>query len=140
MRIRYLKLRSWLLAALAGVMGISFSNCEKYGCPEADYHVKGTVTNEKGQPIAGIAVGYSQDTTGPDGRYAVDFNDAAPGEPLSIKFKDIDGSENGSYSDTVVVVPTENVQLANAPGSHSEWYEGEATITRNVILKEKINK
>lgn len=145
MRIRYLKLKSWLLAALAGLLGISFSSCEKYGCPEADYHVKGTVTNEQGQPIAGVGVcqnnwyddrSYS-DTTDADGHYSVDCKYAMPGEPLSLGFYDIDGVENGSYNDTIVTINTENVPLH---GGHGEWYEGEATITKNVTLTEKANK
>ena len=161
MRIKYLKLKSWLLVALGGLLGINFS-CDKhgfweddatgeYGTPRAHYHVKGTVTNEQGQPVAGIGVGERKqwneeggsqimgylDTTDSEGRYKVDYNYAFPRRPLSVDFHDIDGVENGSYKDTVVTVNTENVQLSGGDG---HWYEGEGTVIQNVVMTEKTNK
>ena len=61
MKIRYLKLKNWLIAAMSGLLGLNLG-CDKffveeYGCPEATYHLKGTVTNEDGQPIEGIGMG-----------------------------------------------------------------------------------
>ena len=64
MKIKYLKLKNWLLVTLGGLLGINLVGCEKifntaceYGTPEATYHVLGTVTNADGQPIPGIGVG-----------------------------------------------------------------------------------
>ena len=154
MRTKYLKLKSWLIVALGGLAGIPIA-CHmemEYGTPQARYHVKGTVTNEQGQPIAGIGVGERKqrneagdsllitghlDTTDAEGRYKLDYNYAFPGQPLSVDFHDIDGVENGSYKDTVVTVNTENVQLSGGDG---HWYEGEATIIQNVVMTEKTNK
>lgn len=129
-----------MLASLAGLMGIPVA-CDKpmfveeYGCPEATYHVKGTVTNEIGQPVKGISVGW--DTTDADGLYSVDFKYAFPKKPLSLAIRDIDSVENGSYNDTTVTINTENVTLHGGDG---HWYEGEGTVTQNVVLKEKTNK
>ncbi|MBR5092419.1 MAG: radical SAM-associated putative lipoprotein [Bacteroidales bacterium] len=161
MKIKYLKLKSWLLVALGGLVGINFS-CDKhgfweddatgeYGTPRAHYHVKGTVTNEQGQPVAGIGVGERKqwneeggsqimgylDTTDSEGRYKVDYNYAFPRRPLSVDFHDIDGFDNGSYNDTMVTINTENVQLSGGDG---HWYEGEATVIQNVVMTEKTNK
>ena len=155
MKIKYLKLKNWLIVALGGLLGIPMA-CEKegemYGTPQAHYHVKGTVTNEQGQPIAGIGVGERKhwneagdsllitgylDTTDSEGRYKVDCNHAFPRRPLSVDFHDIDGVGNGSYNDTVVTVKTENVQLSGGDG---HWYEGEATVIQNVVMTEKTNK
>ena len=149
MKIRYLKLKHWLLVSLGGLLGISMTGCLEYGCPEASYHLKGIVTDEQGQPIAGIGVqeikqwneadgsyqvtGYS-DTTYKDGRYSLDFPYAFPGQPLSVDVHDIDGAANGSYNDTVVTINTEGVQLTGGDG---HWNEGESTITHNITLTEK---
>ena len=162
MRIKYLKLKSWLIVALGGLVGLNYS-CDKdgllnddtsneYGCPTGAYHVMGTVTNEQGQPIAGIGVGECKqwneegdslqvsghlDTTDSEGRYKVDYNHAFPGESLSVDFHDIDGVVNGSYNDTVVTINTENVQLSGGDG---HWYRGEGTVIQNVVMTEKTNK
>jgi putative lipoprotein (rSAM/lipoprotein system) len=156
MKIRYLKLKSWLLAALGGLLGVgTMISCEngpfacEYGCPEATYHVKGTVTDEQGHPIVGIGIletkrwdeadgtyqpaGYG-DTTDKDGRYSLDYPYAFPGEPLSLDVHDIDGAANGSYNDTVVTINTESVELT---GGNGHWYEGEGDITYNITLTEK---
>ena len=34
MKVKYLKLRRWLITGLLGLLGIGVSSCEKYGCPE----------------------------------------------------------------------------------------------------------
>ena len=153
MKIKYLKLKSWLLTMMGGLLGMTVTGCIEsceYGCPEASYHLKGTVTNEQGQPIAGIGVleknewiddslqltGYG-DTTDKDGRYSLDFQYAFPGEPLSVDVHDIDGAANGSYNDTVVTINTESVELTGGSGN---WYEGEGDIIYNITLTEKTNE
>ena len=60
MKIKYLKLKDWLVVSLSGLFGINLG-CDKlfveeYGCPEATYRIKGTVTNVDGLPIKGIGV------------------------------------------------------------------------------------
>lgn len=157
MKVRYLKLKNWLLVSIGGLLGISLAGCEKiiepaceYGCPEAKYHVKGTVINDKGQPIEGIGVGKRylyhdennepvfsyRDTTDADGNYSVD-NYSFPGEPFPLQFCDIDGDQNGSYNDTIVSVKTEDVHLTGGDG---HWYEGEGTVTQNVVMQRTTEK
>lgn len=158
MKIKYLKLKNWLLAALGGLLGINLAGCDdsnvpmsnEYGCPEATYHFKGIVTNTDGQPIEGIGVSKRYlyhdensvpvfsyyDTTDADGRYSVDFR-MFPGATFSLQLCDIDGDENGSYNDTVVGIKTDDVQLTGGDG---HWYDGEGTVTQNVTMTEKTNK
>lgn len=151
MKIKYLKLRNWLLVSLGGLLGINLTGCEKfsfpfaceYGCPEGTYHVKGTVTNEKGEPVAGIGVArqfvemsedgqpiYSHmDTTGPDGSYDVNIY-CFPGTNEDLHFDDIDGEQNGLYRDTVIKVQSDNFH-----GGDGNWNHGTAEITQNVTLQ-----
>lgn len=154
MKIKYLKLKSWLLVSLGGLLGINVG-CNmsmEYGTPEAHYQVKGTVANEQGEPIEGIGVGEVRrwieeagevqfcgykDTTDAEGRYKVDFDRAFPRQPLSLDFHDIDGAENGNYNDTTVTINTESVELTGGDG---HWYEGEGTVIQNVVMTEKTNK
>lgn len=159
MKIKYLKLKNWLLVTIGGLLGINLVGCEKifntaceYGTPEATYHVVGTVTNADGQPIPGIGVdrynpwneetdtlrsaGY-HDTTDTDGRYSVTYNYWFPGSDIDIDFHDIDNAENGNYIDTVVTVKTKDVPRSGGDG---HWNEGSAVITQDVVMKEKTNK
>ena len=155
MKIRYLRLKHWLLATLGGLLGLTVTGCIpgcEYGCPEATYHVKGIVTDEQGVPIEGIGVheitqwnddegqhqmmGYG-DTTDKDGRYSLDLQYAFPRQPITVDVHDIDGTANGSYNDTVVSINTESVPLT---GGNGRWYEGEGSITYNITLTEKTNE
>ena len=158
MKIKYLKLKNWLLVTLGGLLGINLAGCEKifntaceYGTPEATYHVLGTVTNADGQPIPGIGVGrYNpwdeeadtlmsaryHDTTDADGRYSVTYSWWFPGENIDVGFFDTDGTENGNYQDTIVTVKTSGVPTIGGDG----WYDGEGFIKLDVTMKEKTDK
>lgn len=119
----------------------------EYGCPEASYRIKGSVTDSEGNSIEGIAVmRYSwdsegnplpepnyMDTTDADGRFEVYIKryDAYM-DNIDVDFHDIDGEQNGSYADTTVSV---SFQGATFTGGDGEWYEGEATRTINVTLQ-----
>ena len=143
MRIRYLKLKHWIIAVAAAALGMNVS-CEmpvEYGTPEAKYHVKGTVTAPDGNPIPGIEVSQHW---GADSRHPFDTTDAQgnfkttvrsfPGEQIQLTFTDIDSTENGSYLDTTVHVSTRDVPLSGGDG---HWYRGEGTVNVDVTLTAK---
>ena len=153
MKIKYLKLKNWFLVTLGGLLGLTVSGCYypcEYGCPEGTYHVKGTVTNSKGDPIEGIGVGRAMDslegyvmseygiydTTGPDGRYDVSIY-GVPEWPSPIGFCDIDGEQNGNYCDTIIPV---SAPASEFYGGDGNWNEGTADINLDVTLTEKTNK
>ena len=145
MKIKYLKLKNWLLVSLGTLLGLQVG-CSKepnrgpsaaYGCPEGAYHVVGTVVNEEGEPIEGIRVGryfclplYYNDTTGPDGRYDV-CTIGSPGRQSLLEFDDIDGEQNGLYRDTIVSVVADPSAFHGADGA---WFEGTADIELDVTL------
>ena len=145
MRIKYLKLKQWLLVSLGGLLGITLAGCdgfygeEEYGCPEGTFHVMGTVTNEEGQPIAGIGIGKEYDgecdnycdTTDLDGRYELNIH-GVPAYPEALRFADIDSAENGLYQDTTVVVSAPSSAFHGGDG---DWNEGTADITKDVVMR-----
>lgn len=139
MKIRYLKFKNWLLVSLASLLGINVScdlvAMEEYGCPMADFNVKGKVTDPNGNSIPGIAVemDYCCDTTDDDGRYAVKSGYLQGSvNQFELHFSDIDSTEYGLYkNDTIPVV----FQRSELTGGDGHWYEGSATKTLNVTLQ-----
>ncbi len=154
-----IKTSNWILATLLTLLG--FSNCEpqiEYGVPNADYSVKGTVVDKvNANTIKGIRVGFSSapqimlmygvmptpyrtynaDTTDIKGNYDLtqhfyigEFHENA----VPIFVQDIDGTENGLYRDTVIVVNFEN---AVRTGKQKNWDEGTLTLKQNIELTPK---
>ena len=130
---------------LLGLLGFSVTSCfitpDMYGCPTAEWKVKGKVVDETGQGVPGLQVAlgnrvdnepgviYDQnywplDTlqTGPDGVYQVSSN-GFPFSKLQVDVKDIDGPDNGGeFGDASVVVSDFKYK------GGSGWYEGTAQI------------
>ncbi len=152
MKIKCLKLKNWLLVSLGGLLGVSLSGCDtavevEYGCPEADYRVKGTVVDKDGHSIEGIGVGREYfphndtgedegwrylDTTGADGRFDVTFRHFPTGkDTIYVNFDDIAWNQHGNYQSTVVPV---SFVGASFTGS-SDRYEGCATREISVTLQ-----
>lgn len=139
MKIKYLKLKNWFLVSLAGLMGVNMSSCGlEYGCPEAEYTVKGKVTNPSGEPIPGIKVtgNWDNDITSASGDYILSarVEPLYPEETIQIVFADVDSSENGSYQNDTVPV---TFQYSELTGGDGHWYEGSATKTLNITLQPK---
>ena len=137
MKIKYLKLKNWFLVSLAGLMGVNMSSCGlEYGCPEANYTVKGKVTDPSGEPIPGIKVtgNWDNDITSASGDYILSarVEPLYPEETIQIVFADVDSSENGSYQNDTVPV---TFQYSELTGGDGHWYEGSATKTLNVTLQ-----
>lgn len=140
-----LRFRRLLLAALAGLLGISASSCAKYGspyaeygCPEADFDISGHVTDREGNPIEGIEVKhiYRSDTTDADGYYHIPKHGEFPYAEVPIDFRDADGDEHGAYRDTTVTVKVNYSEYRGGSG----WYEGTLTKEVDVTLEEKADK
>ncbi len=151
MKIKYLKLKNWLLVSLGGLLGFNLASCddfpygtEEYGCPMGVYHVKGTVTDVDGNPIEGIEVVQAYDsagvryvmtehlgTAGPDGRYDVNIY-GMPNYESAIGFRDIDGEQHGRYRDTIISVSAPRSAFY---GGNGNWDEGTAEITQDIVLQ-----
>lgn len=119
----------------------SLSSCDQgecmYGTPNADYEIKGEVTDEDGSPLEGINVyansSYSAEgslfnaTTNADGEYKMGGNDF-PVEKLRIQCVD----PSGKYKTAEQWLDVK----FNTKGK-TEWYRGKAEIKADFKLQKK---
>lgn len=138
MRIKFLKLRNWLFAALGGLVGINLFGCRgpfvcEYGTPEAEYRVRGCVTDEEGKPIEDITVklAYSSGTTNIEGDYDISYSSFPDPEDVEIFFKDEHRDEDDSFNDTSFIISFKDVPMEGGDG---RWDEGVATVQKDVTL------
>lgn len=124
-----------------GILGITCSACvyEKYGCPYAEFEVKGKVTDQTGQPLKDIHVVVNRyDTTKTDslGQYykETQLMGAVTGM-VPIEAVDMDGEANGgTFAPTTVYV---NLTKKDFKDGDGDWYEGKATKEVNFKLEKK---
>lgn len=147
MKVRLTRWYNAVLTALLGLLG--FESCdsnglEEYGCPYADYIIKGVVTDEAGIPIKDIKViaPYSSEM---DSQYGQIMQTDTQGSFMlhefsslrgnDIIFEDIDGEDNNGLfqSDTISVESLPKTRLEKGSG----WYEGKYEATANIKLKKK---
>ena len=151
MKVRFNRWYNALLTMLLSMLG--FESCSstkgevpvEYGCPYADYIVKGTVTDEAGAPIQGIKITapygdvlssqYSQ-TVLTDASGAFTLNEFSSRRGSLMRAEDIDGEANGGefMSDSVDVRGIKDTKLIE---KGSDWYEGKIEVTANFKLKKK---
>lgn len=121
---------------------LGFTSCDflslraEYGTPNADFEIKGKVTDTNNKPIKGIQVyhpdSFVSDTvyTEADGTFEISFNTFPPtNDEINLTFADIDGTENGEYVDK-----TESIALTQTTDSKDSWYHGQYS-AEDVIVK-----
>lgn len=119
-----------LIYLLLSVLGFGAVSCEgggnldAYGCPHVDFSITARVVDEEGTPIKGISVeglGYWGESYGlhSDEQGVIDFIGESMNCPDSIRFVDVDGSENGGEFKEKVV----NVEFTQVKEGES-WYRG----------------
>lgn len=139
MKIRFLTVKSWLIATIGALLGINFTGCVfavAYGTPEGTFRVVGTVVDQDGQPAVGIGVNRHRDwdNDNPDsyaysavtdsrGRFTAQICSFPEDFTWWLKFEDMDGPENGLYADTTWGVEFKASDLHGGEG----WNEGTAT-------------
>ena len=142
-------LRLWgrLLRGLVGIVTLT-GRCipvgVEYGCPTADYRVRGTVkADQTGSPIPGIEVSLQDsgcDSTGcriddstrteTDGGFAFAFSGLPGDHTWRISIRDIDSTVNGSFAakDTLVRIPRDALR-----GGDGNWHKGRGTL--NLVFR-----
>lgn len=153
------KIKSWW-ALLAGqiLSLLGFQSCDilvpkcMYGCPNVDYTIKGTVTDESGKPIEGIRVAihrspppregviydepvFAKDTlfTDKEGKVGYSRNDFEAGI-ATVYLEDIDGPENGGEFSPLTVKDIKANQVKKGDG---DWYNGAFEAEFSAKMKKK---
>ncbi len=121
-------------AAAAGCSSSETNEAPEYGCPWAEFSVKGLVTDTEKNPIEGIRIVIEAEkqerftvVTGSDGRYALTERPAGTVTGnVTVTADDIDGPENGgvfaSRSETLSI---SGEDYTGADGWYRGSYEGE---------------
>lgn len=153
MKVRFYRWYNAVLTALLSMLGYGCSSSDlppaEYGAPNADYVVKGTITDEDGTPVQGIKAvlkempdeypeySYGIDSTLTDaaGKYQITHN-YYRSEGMKLIVKDTDGEANGGEykSDTIDISKLEAKEIGGGDG---HWYRGKYEINADVKLKRK---
>lgn len=118
-----------IIMALLALLG--FSACSKsdeepqraeYGCPYAEFHVSGRVTDSQANPVPGIIIGTGlirdMAISDNDGNFTINQTGSTPD---ILFFTDIDGKKNGGeFSLKEIGVKERFEQTADGSG----WYRG----------------
>ncbi len=160
MKARFAKWYNMLLGALLGALG--FSSCDifgpimrvEYGQPNANYKLIGTVTDEAGKPVKGIQVtfhpelvntseevnAWNTDTLYSDasGKFSKDVlkYDWPDLDNAVVKFRDIDGPDNGG-SFKPKDVPVSALKVDQTRKGEGNWNQGDFTITADATLEKE---
>jgi len=141
------------LGAILSLLG--FHSCEliepqcEYGTPNADYKYIGEVSDEEGNPIKGIRMivahsGFEDEYSMKDTLYT-NANGKAETDYLNmffydtrrtIRFEDVDGSDNGGKFKTVDLTDKYLIQEQTGKGD-GNWYGGKFTITAKAKLSKE---
>lgn len=146
MKTKLQRVTHYLMAMLFGLLG--FSACSEdeedempvmYGTPTADYIVKGTVTDEAGNPIMGINIYPSRTLTlaktDAEGRFKTDT--------LSYDgpyfFVDPDGDANGGRFETDTLYYNDFKSTKVGESKHT-WHMGVFELEAEVKLKKEVKE
>lgn len=146
MKTKLQRLTHYLMAMLFGLLG--FSACSEdeedemlvmYGTPTADYIVKGTVTDDAGNPIMGINIYPSRTLTlaktDAEGRFKTDT--------LSYDgpyfFVDPDGDTNGGRFETDTLYYNDFKSTKVGESKHT-WHMGVFELEAEVKLKKEVKE
>jgi len=147
MKVRFTRWYNTVLTALLGLLG--FESCEsesqlEYGVPQADYIVKGVVTDDAGNPIQGIKTKFVHDhyygektaITDDSGNYEIQATSYPDLYNCQLIVEDIDGEANGGefLSDTLDLSTKKPVQIKKGD---RKWYEGTYELSQDVKMKKK---
>jgi len=132
MKKKVVKFYRWILALMG--LGTVSTGCETlrgiidpvvcmYGMPYMEYEVSGNVSDKGGKSIPGIEVINdndfdARDTTDVDGNFYLKGSEF-PKEKISVSFRDIDSTLNGSFSDKTIEVSLKRVSKGDG-----SWYDG----------------
>ncbi len=132
-----------ILHLLMGILGFSAActpACEygvpavEYGTPTAEFILTGNVkSSQTDLPVKNIQVIMNYDTafTDVNGIFTVNSQDFPQDIKYDVNINDVDGSENGSFTNKKISVQFYESKLTGGDGN---WYEGSTTETVNIKI------
>lgn len=148
----FLTFTNKILAGLLSLLGFSLAACDKigadeYGCPYADYEIKGKVVDDNGKAINGIQVIIPDPFGNEEYTHRDTLITNSAGEFIArpvvttfdtditfkITTKDIDGTDNGgAFEETITEVVFKKEDLTEGSGS---WNYGSAQKEVTITMK-----
>lgn len=152
-RLKTLRNYNLIITTLMAMLGFAtacdiINSYDEYGCPNADFIVKGKVTSKiTGESLTSIKVvlgdaytsndkiyfyGIDSLITDNQGNYEVQSS-STPSDTITyvIHFEDIDGTENGSFQSLDTSITVIDPQFIGGDG---DWYQGKVTQELNIEL------
>ena len=155
-------MKNFFRMLLGGILSLlGFGSCDvigggmvcMYGQPHADFTVKGTVTDEEGEPVEGIRAvvdAYFSWTDGAGNHYReLDYTDTLytdssgmvqrktglfdKSSDVTVTLTDVDGEKNGSFEEKVL----EGLQMTQVKKGDDSWYNGAYELKFEATLKKK---
>jgi len=144
-RIKILTFYNFVIGALLSALGF-LSSCEEvigpepraeYGAPYATFKVNGKIqSSQTDEPLPNIRVVMHYDTVYSNGQgiYETETQAFPDEQEFSIRFQDIDSTQNGSYATADTVVKFTNPDFT---GNSGDWNAGETSKEFNIKLDPK---
>lgn len=162
MKEKLTKLWGKISKVLLIFLGFQFQSCifgAMYGCPYADFNVKGTVTDEDGKGISDIQViidVYQSWTDDIDSTYTMlDYTDTLYtndegkiskknsdifDEPAHVRITlndHLEGLDNGGDFESKILTDNDEIKLRQTKKGGSGWYNGAFEASFKTTLKKK---
>ncbi len=133
-----------LISFLLTLLGFSCTKNEsgdddiyvEYGVPSASFVVEGTVSSTSTSsaiPNIQVIMGYDTTYTNDSGEYMIEQYAFPIDTTFIVSFKDIDGSNNGSYADLDTTAVFKDEEYTDGDG----WFAGTTTKTLDIELDDK---
>lgn len=146
MKTKILNRFNAILAFLIGLLG--FTGCERfirceYGVPTADFTLEGQVTNDEEEPLQNIQIVSQRGwKDGAGTQYWEEYSDTLYTDSVGRFYRSYRDMPYEYYriiaNDTAHVYASDTIEATvSYSGRSGTWYEGQATLTADFVLKKK---
>ena len=145
LKIHLLKRHNKLIGMMLSLLGFgaacTLPACEygppavEYGTPHATFIVKGEVKSETSSsaiPNIRVVMNYDTAYTDASGKYQVETSDFPDDQAYLVEFRDVDGTDNGSYQPLDSIVEFVDPEFTDGTGS---WDAGKTEKEVNIKMK-----
>lgn len=141
MKRKIFRLFNFVIVSILSCFGVASSDqvMAMYGVPSGSFEINGRVKNLKSKPVRDIEVEVQdvQNRTlgtvisGKDGSFEMEYR-GWPHREVYLIVRDVDGKRRGEYQSDTTLVKLDYPE--------SGWNQGEAKVTKEIVLKYKSEK